>query len=61
MQAVVRIGVLERLDAQGGGLVQDAAADRLLAKIVAVASGKLARNEVNEERAIGIWKSGVTL
>jgi altronate hydrolase len=40
---------------------QEAAADRLLAKIVAVASGEPARNEVNEERAIGIWKSGVTL
>ncbi len=40
---------------------QDAAADALLARIVAVASGEPARNEVNEERAIGIWKSGVTL
>ncbi len=40
---------------------QDAAADALLAQIVAVASGERARNEVNDERAIGIWKSGVTL
>lgn len=40
---------------------QEAAAEALLARIVAVASGGLARNEVNEERAIGIWKSGVTL
>ncbi len=40
---------------------QDAAADALLARIVAVASGEPARNEVNEEHAIGIWKSGVTL
>lgn len=40
---------------------QDATADALLARIVAVASGEPARNEVNEERAIGIWKSGVTL
>ncbi len=40
---------------------QDAAADALLARIVAVASGERARNEVNDERAIGIWKSGVTL
>ncbi len=40
---------------------QAAAADALLARIVAVASGERARNEVNEERAIGIWKSGVTL
>jgi len=40
---------------------QDAAADALLARIVAVASGEPARNELNEERSIGIWKSGVTL
>ncbi len=40
---------------------QDAAADALLARIVAVASGEPARNEANDERAIGIWKSGVTL
>lgn len=40
---------------------QAAAADALLARIVAVASGEPARNEVNDERAIGIWKSGVTL
>lgn len=33
----------------------------LLDLIVATASGKAARNEVNEERAIGIWKRGVTL
>jgi altronate hydrolase len=31
------------------------------ARIVAVASGKPARNEANEERSIGIWKSGVRL
>lgn len=40
---------------------QDVAADALLARIVAVASGEAARNETNDERAIGIWKSGVTL
>lgn len=40
---------------------QDAAADALIARIVAVASGEPARNETNDERAIGIWKSGVTL
>ena len=30
LEAVVRVGVLEGLDAQGGGLVEDAAADRVL-------------------------------
>jgi altronate hydrolase len=39
----------------------DAAADALLDRIIAVASGEPARNEVNDERAIGIWKRGVTL
>lgn len=39
----------------------DIAADALLARIIAVASGEPARNEANEERAIGIWKRGVTL
>jgi altronate hydrolase len=36
-------------------------ADRLMAKIVATASGERARNELNEEREIAIWKDGVTL
>lgn len=35
--------------------------DALLRSIVAVASGERACNEVNDERAIGIWKRGVTL
>lgn len=35
--------------------------DELLAQIIAVASGAKARNEVNEEREIAIWKDGVTL
>lgn len=39
----------------------EACADDLLDLIIATASGKQARNEVNEERAIGIWKRGVTL
>ena len=39
----------------------DATAQALLAHIVAIASGEPARNEVNDERAIGIWKRGVTL
>jgi altronate hydrolase len=36
-------------------------ADELLAYIIAVASGQSARNEVNGEREIAIWKDGVTL
>jgi len=39
----------------------DAASDALLDLIVATASGKLTKAEVNEERDIAIWKSGVTL
>jgi altronate hydrolase len=42
-----------------GGL--DATADALMARICAVASGEPARNEVNEEREIALWKRGVTL
>ncbi|WP_404476721.1 UxaA family hydrolase [Novosphingobium sp. BL-52-GroH] len=37
------------------------AADLLLDRILAIASGEPARNEANDERAIGIWKRGVTL
>jgi len=39
----------------------DVAADRLLDRIVAIASGAPTRNEINEERGIAIWKRGVTL
>lgn len=39
----------------------DAAADALLAQIIAIASGERARNEINDERSIGIWKRGVML
>ncbi|WP_298401046.1 UxaA family hydrolase [Sphingobium sp.] len=39
----------------------DAAAQELLDTVIAIASGRLARNEVNEERSIAIWKRGVTL
>ncbi|MFZ2995871.1 UxaA family hydrolase [Sphingobium sp.] len=39
----------------------EAATDDLLDTVVAIASGQLARNEVNEERSIAIWKRGVTL
>lgn len=48
-----------------GGLVlergMDGAADALLDHILAIASGTPTRNETNDERAIGIWKRGVTL
>jgi altronate hydrolase len=39
----------------------EAAAEALLDRVIAVASGEPARNESNDERAIGIWKRGVTL
>ncbi|WHO37966.1 altronate dehydratase family protein [Sphingobium sp. AP49] len=39
----------------------DAATDALMAHICAIASGGRARNEVNGERDIAIWKRGVTL
>lgn len=39
----------------------EVAAEALLDRIVAIASGEPARNESNDERAIGIWKRGVTL
>lgn len=39
----------------------DIATDALMARICAIASGEPARNEVNGERDIAIWKRGVTL
>lgn len=39
----------------------DAASDALLDLIVAAASGAATKAEINEERDIAIWKSGVTL
>jgi altronate hydrolase len=39
----------------------EALTDDFLQLIVAVASGQPARNELNEEREIAIWKDGVTL
>ncbi|KQM20415.1 UxaA family hydrolase [Novosphingobium sp. Leaf2] len=39
----------------------EAAAWVLLDRILAIASGEPSRNERNDERAIGIWKRGVTL
>jgi altronate hydrolase len=43
------------------GESSDALADELLEKVIAVASGQAARNELNDEREIAIWKDGVTL
>jgi altronate hydrolase len=40
---------------------QDVVAERLLDRICAVASGEPARNEINDEREISLWKRGVTL
>jgi altronate hydrolase len=39
----------------------DDAASKLMGLIIETASGKLARNELNDEREIAIWKTGVTL
>ncbi|WP_416465881.1 UxaA family hydrolase [Sphingomonas sp. VDB2] len=39
----------------------DATTDVLMARICAIASGEPARNELNDERDIAIWKRGVTL
>lgn len=39
----------------------DETADALLDLVIATASGRLSRNEENEERSIAIWKKGVTL
>jgi altronate hydrolase len=39
----------------------EAVADELLDLIIATASGQSARNEINNEREIAIWKNGVTL
>ena len=39
----------------------EAAGEALLQLVIDTASGKPARNELNGEREIAIWKSGVTL
>ena len=44
-----------------GELTPESATEELLDLIIATASGAPARNEVNGEREIAIWKSGVTL
>lgn len=52
------------IDFDGGTVLDkgmDAAANDLLDTVIAIASGRPARNEVNEERSIAIWKRGVTL
>ena len=43
------------------GTSMDDAARKLMQLIIDTASGKLARNELNDEREIAIWKTGVTL
>jgi altronate hydrolase len=42
-------------------LTPEQAADALLELVIETASGRRARNEINEEREIALWKSGVTL
>jgi altronate hydrolase len=44
-----------------GGESIDAAADRLFDLVLRVASGEATRNELNDERQIALWKTGVTL
>jgi altronate hydrolase len=43
------------------GTSMDDAASKLMQLIIATASGQPARNEINDEREIAIWKTGVTL
>ena len=43
------------------GAAPEQAADELMQLILATASGERARNELNDEREIAIWKGGVTL
>jgi altronate hydrolase len=43
------------------GAAPEQAADELMQLILATASGQPARNELNDEREIAIWKGGVTL
>ena len=43
------------------GMSPDAAAAELLQLVIETASGKPARNELNDEREVAIWKNGVTL
>jgi altronate hydrolase len=43
------------------GTSMDEAARKLMRLIIETASGQPARNELNDEREIAIWKTGVTL
>jgi altronate hydrolase len=45
----------------GGGKSMQQAGEDLMRLVIDTASGKEARNEVNGEREISLWKSGVTL
>ena len=52
------------IDFDAGAVLEDGldvTAAALLDRIRAVASGEPARNEINEEREIALWKRGVTL
>lgn len=52
------------IDFDAGAVLQggiDHAADALLARIIAIASGELTAAERNDEREMAIWKRGVTL
>jgi len=44
-----------------GGIASAQAADSLVDLVIETASGRQARNELNGEREIAIWKQGVTL
>jgi altronate hydrolase len=44
-----------------GGVAPEQAAQELYELVLATASGRPARNEINDEREIAIWKQGVTL
>jgi altronate hydrolase len=45
----------------GGAMRMEDAGDALLELVIDTASGRRARNELNDEREIAIWKDGVTL
>jgi altronate hydrolase len=45
----------------GGGKSMTEAGEELMRLVIETASGKAARNELNDEREIALWKSGVTL
>ena len=52
------------IDFDAGSVIDqgfEATTGALLDRICAIASGKPARNETNDEREIALWKRGVTL